>query len=775
MKDSAYYAKKAKDLEASEKALIATTYRNVEGHWSDGDEAPEVPEGTLRCLMARVFYEDGTELDRYHGDENGSVDYDSGRDDVCGLGYRSVDYDSGRDDVCGLGYMSVDCGSGPGNGLGLELDADVWSADKGSEDLEPHYCYMATNGPSGRSIIEQVRSMISENNFDATLCEPYLANIDSDLSAALSAYQSVLKEREGFYAELIATRERLEEKKLKIDTLDRQIVILQSDLMLTNEKCQLSLLERKKLMDDNVRLNTIIERQRITKDKIELHDKMTQNYNYPWSKGAGLGSFRASPLGVLQKYASEEDKYPPKTYPKPTVFSLPTVVEGPETDSSDEEPESNSSDEEPKVNLPDNLDVEPTVVKSPEPQSFTPIRVTCPTIIPQTETYNLSTLPRIPETIISIPKTQGTCVFIPDFSAMSNCIVEDIDSGESTCDADRSNDSVSFWATIEDADHRVVSSSSSDSPKTFKTGLTPLAKPVFENTYPGQTSKSQRRLKKRSNDKKNRAPRNNKPWLNTKDLVSPKTESKLALKKEIKDRLECSNLKSVNQKQSVAHPSVRKSNSFVPTKILKRPETVRIEDKGKRPLVPCANTFAGKHVDSTKSTPAKKVPKSPVLLKRPGTQSVASTSDAKSSVTQTVASISDAKKPNLKDLARNKLKDLPQSMHPGQMPRIHRKSSPYSFVPPEDHYDVLPKIRVTSDKTVQSKVNQSPRKKKSSETPQKQEWRIKSPAIPVIETSVAEIEYDFWINERTLTFCVFPKSTPSTPGSSSSKGPKSSL
>ncbi len=152
------------------------------------------------------------------------------------------------DNNSGLGGVSVDLDSGLGNELGLEMDAEVWATDDEAEGKEPHYCYMASNGPSGRSIIEQVRSMISDNNFDETLCEPYVANIDSDLSAALSAYQAVHKERDGFYAELMATRERLEEKKLKIDTLDRQIVILKTDLMLTNEKCELSLHERKQFV-----------------------------------------------------------------------------------------------------------------------------------------------------------------------------------------------------------------------------------------------------------------------------------------------------------------------------------------------------------------------------------------------------------------------------------------------------------------------------------------------------------------------------------------------
>ena len=31
------------------------------------------------------------------------------------------------------------------------------------------------------------------------------------------------------------------------------------------------------------------------------------------------------------------------------------------------------------------------------------------------------------------------------------------------------------------------------------------------------------------------------------------------------------------------------------------------------------------------------------------------------------------------------------------------------------------------------------------------EWRVKETVCP------PKIEYDFWINEKTLTFCIFPK------------------
>ena len=57
---------------------------------------------------------------------------------------------------------------------------------------------MATNSATGRNMVAQVKSMISDNNFDITICVHYLTLIESDLGDALKAYKSVVVERDGF-------------------------------------------------------------------------------------------------------------------------------------------------------------------------------------------------------------------------------------------------------------------------------------------------------------------------------------------------------------------------------------------------------------------------------------------------------------------------------------------------------------------------------------------------------------------------------------------------
>lgn len=58
----------------------------------------------------------------------------------------------------------------------IKQNEGYWSSGSKDEDEDvgPNYCYMAPNDTSGRSIIQQVKSMIIENYFDLSIFEPYL-------------------------------------------------------------------------------------------------------------------------------------------------------------------------------------------------------------------------------------------------------------------------------------------------------------------------------------------------------------------------------------------------------------------------------------------------------------------------------------------------------------------------------------------------------------------------------------------------------------------------
>lgn len=61
----------------------------------------------------------------------------------------------------------------------IKCDEGYWSSssEEDNEDAELNFCYMETNDPLGRSILQHVRSMITENNFDLSLCDRYLIQI----------------------------------------------------------------------------------------------------------------------------------------------------------------------------------------------------------------------------------------------------------------------------------------------------------------------------------------------------------------------------------------------------------------------------------------------------------------------------------------------------------------------------------------------------------------------------------------------------------------------
>ncbi|XP_023770935.1 uncharacterized protein LOC111919603 [Lactuca sativa] len=91
IKESAYYVRRVQEMAESEKAFVTTVSRDVEGYWSSRDD-DDVTTGRNMCLMAR---------------------------------------------------QTVKC------------DEGYWSSGSEDEDdiAEPHYCYMATNNPPGRSIV----------------------------------------------------------------------------------------------------------------------------------------------------------------------------------------------------------------------------------------------------------------------------------------------------------------------------------------------------------------------------------------------------------------------------------------------------------------------------------------------------------------------------------------------------------------------------------------------------------------------------------------------
>ena len=399
------------------------TEGNVDGYWSSGDEK-EKPIGQNFCLMARVHVD-------------------------CEDGY----YSSGDEE------------------------------EESDEEKKKNYCYMANNNPEGRSIIEQVRNLLLLNNCDTALCEPYLTKIETHLADALRAYQRAIEDREEIFNELTRLRSRHEDRKLRIDSLERELMIAKDECIIVNDKCNVSVRERNILLADNVRLNNAIDKIYSSIDKVESFNNMTHNFRYPWSKTAGLGSRKPTPDSELSNLSFMGD-IPNIKYPESSESSLSTSDSDSETTQSPTSGESANS-------LAPTQSISETLPAVPMTQSFTPIRIACPppTTIPQS----------------NLESSTSPVVSLPNNLDRSNCVVEEI---PSTSGKQSDSDVMvggSIWASIDTDEQKDSSYYDQSSDSSFSD------EDIVPRSYNNQKSKVryQPRLVK-------------KPWLNTKDIVTPK-------------------------------------------------------------------------------------------------------------------------------------------------------------------------------------------------------------------------------------------------------------
>ena len=148
---------------------------------------------------------------------------------------------------------------------------------------------MATNDPPGRSIIQQVQCLITENNFDLSICKPHLTQIQSDMNFIYKAYESVVEASEKKDIKLNRLRLRFEDMKLKIESLEGELVMSKDKCIILKEKCEITYSKRNILIYDNKRLNAKIDALHNSIDMLEANERMTHNICHPWSQAPGIG------------------------------------------------------------------------------------------------------------------------------------------------------------------------------------------------------------------------------------------------------------------------------------------------------------------------------------------------------------------------------------------------------------------------------------------------------------------------------------------------------
>lgn len=83
---------------------------------------------------------------------------------------------------------------------------------------------------------------------------------------------------------------------LRIESLERELVIDKDECIILNEKCGISITKRNISVSDNKHLNAKIDSLNKSIDVLEANEKMTQNFCYPLLKAPGLGNKLPKPI-----------------------------------------------------------------------------------------------------------------------------------------------------------------------------------------------------------------------------------------------------------------------------------------------------------------------------------------------------------------------------------------------------------------------------------------------------------------------------------------------
>ena len=91
-------------------------------------------------------------------------------------------------------------------------------------------------------------------------------------------------------------RLHFKDKKLKIESLERELVMSQDECIILKDKCEITYSERNALVSDNKRLNAKIYALYNSINILEANKRMAHNFRYPWSKAPSLRSEFLKPI-----------------------------------------------------------------------------------------------------------------------------------------------------------------------------------------------------------------------------------------------------------------------------------------------------------------------------------------------------------------------------------------------------------------------------------------------------------------------------------------------
>ena len=163
--------------------------------------------------------------------------------------------------------------------------------------VKKNYCFMVdTSKPSGVTMVEQVRIMISDLNYDFAACDPYLNRLELIMKDILSAFRKTRDEMEACQQELFMLRERFEHKKLKCEKMEHDYLLEKDSRIICENENWVYVNQRDVAREDNHRLNFLAEKLYGSKHTFENNDIIGNTYNSGWSRGEGLGKSNLSHL-----------------------------------------------------------------------------------------------------------------------------------------------------------------------------------------------------------------------------------------------------------------------------------------------------------------------------------------------------------------------------------------------------------------------------------------------------------------------------------------------
>ncbi|KAL4580846.1 hypothetical protein LXL04_017051 [Taraxacum kok-saghyz] len=283
--------------------------------------------------------------------------------------------------------------------------------------VKKNYCFMVdTSKPSGVTMVEQVRIMISDLHYDFAACDPYLNKLEITMKDVLSAFIQTRDEMEACQQELFLLRERFEQKKLKYEKMERDYLLEKDSRIICENENRVYVNQRNVAREDNQRL-LLVEKLYGSKHTFDNIDIIGNTYNWGWSRGEGLGKSNLPHSSPPAKILKNNDPFEPKVIPQTSSDESSSAAADSDSSASndniiiteDETPETSGSfydktnenivgqifNEENKLVKPVNLvnnTIKTTFVSSAH-TNFKKITISCPPIssIPA-DTYNMSSI-----------------------------------------------------------------------------------------------------------------------------------------------------------------------------------------------------------------------------------------------------------------------------------------------------------------------------------------------------------------------------------------------